>query len=550
MRAKGKQKLVITTLLVYCGALLLQDFSAFFQAKALEQNVPHISTVAILVDDTIYKNIQDDLQRYATQYIQQEIPDSKALVMPLNLKNIDAPQIYKMLENIYFDGLEGANSTLLGVVLVGNIPLPVVNQNGYIFPSIYPYVDFEQQKFVRNPLEGYFVPNGNPNGQAEIRHGLIDYGSDITAYHQFFTKLKKYITNPKAFIGQDVWYEDILANQQGFLQDNLQYYQNKLLFSEDIGYQRFTPLMLNLFQAGQTDSMSDITDDLFASFNELGGNGMSDTFTYTGADGKPVTSNVSDALGSTTEKGVSTKTVEKSIKTSFLLDYPSLYSVQNSVTLRDNVLAGGRWVDIYRDGNSTTGQANLKAKADSSLDKINLKDTVNIGNDALKGILISFNDRLEKAVDDKIEKEKYDMDIVIPTEYWKETSFRKRGKCIRQPNRYKNYYFGKEASLIANAQELSIYRGTYRNLTGLVGITYPTLPYSATTENPIKSPLDTTNLQNKSIGASYDIFSTQVEGNRAYNLTNTQNEYDRYEENKDFKEDKFKQVCVKPLKIL
>ncbi|MDR0607414.1 MAG: hypothetical protein LBG52_03490 [Candidatus Peribacteria bacterium] len=200
MRVKGKKKLILTTLLIYCGALLLQDFSIFFQSKALEQKVSHSSIVAILVDDTIYKNIQDDLERYTTSYIQQEIPDSKALVMPLNLKNIDAPNIYKMLENIYFDGLEGENSTLLGVILVGNIPLPVVNQDGYVFPSIYPYVDFLEQKFVRNPIEGYFTPNGNINGQADIWHGLIDYGSDITAYHQFFAKVKKYITNPKAFI--------------------------------------------------------------------------------------------------------------------------------------------------------------------------------------------------------------------------------------------------------------------------------------------------------------------------------------------------------------
>jgi hypothetical protein len=140
------------------------------------------------------------------------------------------------------------------------------------------------------------------------------------------------------------------------------------------------------------------------------------------------------------------------------------------------------------------------------------------------------------------------MDIVLPVEYRRETSYRRRGKCIRQPNLYTNYYFGKDANLIQNGQELSIYRGTFRNLSTLSGITYPNLPN--TTNNPIKATQDTTTLQNKSVGASYDILSTQTEGNRAYNLLNTQDEYDRYEENKTFKEDKFKQVCVKPLKIL
>ncbi|MDR0607413.1 MAG: hypothetical protein LBG52_03485 [Candidatus Peribacteria bacterium] len=301
--------------------------------------------------------------------------------------------------------------------------------------------------------------------------------------------------------------------------------------------------MLNLFQAGQTESMSEITNDLFASFDELGGSGMSDTITYTGADGKPVSTSVSNALKSTTEKGISTKAIEKSIKTSFLLDYPSLYSVQNSVTLRDNVLAGGRWVDIYTDADK---QANLKAKADSSIDKINLKDTVNIGNDALKGVLISFNDRLEKAVDDKIVKERYDMDIVIPTTYeHRENS--KISKGVRPLKRtaennfttsYEIFYFGKSANLINNAQELSIYRGSFRNLSSLTGINYTTngINYAtlASDENPSKTPQESTNLQLKSVGASYDLFSTQVEANRGYNLQNTQTEYDSYEENKTY----------------
>jgi hypothetical protein len=551
MRDKGKRKLVITTLLIYCGALLLQDFSAFFETKALEQNVPHINIVAILVDDKIYNSIQDDLERYSTQYIQQEIPDSKALVMPLNLDNIDSPQIYKMLENIYFDGLDGVNSTLLGTVLVGGIPLPVVNQEGYIFPSMYPYVDFVDQKFVRDPVEKYFLPNGNQNGQAEIWHGLVDYGTDITAYHQFFAKLKKYKTNPNSFIGEDIWYEDILANKQGFLEDNLQYYQNKVLFSEDIGYQRFTPLMLQLFQAGQANSMNDITDDLFDSFTELGGSGMSDIMTYTGSDGKVVSTSIKDTLGQSSEKSVSTKTVEKSVKTSFLLDYPSLYSVQNSVILRDNTLAGGRRIKEYTDSD---GQKNLQAKADSSIDKINLKDTVNMGSDSLKGILISFNERLENAVDKKIKDEKYDMDIVLPISY-ETTQAEKVGGCKRVlgikvcknktnknlDSKYEVFYFGKSANLIQSAQELSIYRGSFRNLTGLNNVLYPLLPSSA--NNPVKSLQDKTNLQNKSIGASYDIFSTQVEANRGYNLANTQQEYERYEENKSYA--KWDLTCAK-----
>jgi hypothetical protein len=34
-----------------------------------------------------------------------------------------------MMENIYFDGLSGVNSSLIGLVMFGDIPLPVVNQD-------------------------------------------------------------------------------------------------------------------------------------------------------------------------------------------------------------------------------------------------------------------------------------------------------------------------------------------------------------------------------------------------------------------------------------
>jgi len=99
-----------------------------FETRATEKNVPRVDLVVVLVDDSIYSQIQSDLQRYTTNYIQKELPNSKALVLSLNLQEIDAFQIYKMMENIYFDGLTGVNSSLLGVILIGDIPFPVINQ--------------------------------------------------------------------------------------------------------------------------------------------------------------------------------------------------------------------------------------------------------------------------------------------------------------------------------------------------------------------------------------------------------------------------------------
>jgi hypothetical protein len=43
------------------------------------------------------------LNWYASKYIQGKLADTKALVMPINLDNIKAYDIYRMMENIYFD---------------------------------------------------------------------------------------------------------------------------------------------------------------------------------------------------------------------------------------------------------------------------------------------------------------------------------------------------------------------------------------------------------------------------------------------------------------
>jgi hypothetical protein len=39
-----------------------------------------------------------------------------------------------------------------------------------MYPTIFPYVDFEEQQFVYDTNQQFFVYNDNPRGQAEIWH--------------------------------------------------------------------------------------------------------------------------------------------------------------------------------------------------------------------------------------------------------------------------------------------------------------------------------------------------------------------------------------------
>jgi hypothetical protein len=59
--------------------------------------------VAVLVDDKIYPQIETDLKRYTTQHIQKKYENSKALVLKINTSEYTAPEITKILENLYFN---------------------------------------------------------------------------------------------------------------------------------------------------------------------------------------------------------------------------------------------------------------------------------------------------------------------------------------------------------------------------------------------------------------------------------------------------------------
>ena len=490
----------------------------FFKTWAENTNKPIVNVVAVLVDDKIYSKIQDDLKWYASEYIQQKLTDTKALVMPLDLNNISSYDIYRMMENIYFDWLEDVNSSLVWLVMVWDIPLPVVNQDGYIFPTVYPYVDFENQKYVWDDNSKYFVPNGNVDWQAEIWHWLINYWDETGKYTKFFNKVKKYYQHPDSFISDGIWYEDFIASKEWFLWENFKYYRNHIMFWEDIWYQRYTPLMKKLFNDELSKNAVDIVSDL--------GEALWTEFSWW------------DSLSGLwwSEWMHSTKLVQQEIETSFLADYNDLFSYASLSTMRENVFAGWRWIKTY----DWSGWKSQIANSDSSAAKIQMKDTLYLWNESMEWLLQSWNDALESMIDNKIDKEKYSMDIVIPVQF-EEIEGKRIVACHDLLTRYENYYFWKDARYIDDAKELSIYRWTYRNLDSLKWLTYNTL---LSWKNPVKSSSDKTNVKLKSIWASYDIFSTQVEWNRWYNSFLVAGDLDVFDANKEATQDEDVKICL------
>jgi hypothetical protein len=98
-------------------------------------------------------------------------------------------------------------------------------------------------------------------------------------------------------------------------------------------------------------------------------------------------------------------------------------------------------------------------------------------------LLIQMNDFLEKGLNDKIQEEKYYVNVPIPVSELDlegdikiPPTFLVTGmplpKCIRTKyNYWENYLFGKNANQIIGAQQTNIFRGTFDNLISIAGKT-------------------------------------------------------------------------------
>ena len=460
--------------------------------------------VAIIIDNETYNSIGSNwnFTRYTDTYIPENYPWSEAIIFAIDLNEYKAPDIVKLLENVYFDGIKNAWSRLIWVIVMWKTPLPVVKYENYIFPSIYPYTDFIDQKYIWDEQQWYYTLNKSI-WEAEIRHWLISL-DDASKYNDFFEKLKKYEDNPEKFIQKKIWYDDFIALNKNFLQETYQLYKNKIIFAEDLIYHRYTNFLVDMLQINQQNENAEILWDLQKALSDINVS-------------IPVVETAKDTLLNNQTEFTPTLLLQEKIN-QFIKDYHEAIGTPLLKAVDDNIKASDRWT-----------------VNDSHYQKIQLKDQLLLWNEEANWIFRSVNDKLEQYVDDKINKEKYAMKLTIPIYYqkWRDTTKRFLWKKKTVPDykdTYEFYYFWQNASTIQSAEEFSIFRWTFRNLDHFVN--YSTIINDS--HNPAKSKEDKTNLKNKWIWASYDLFSTQVEGNRWFNILNMETEYDIYNQEKRY----------------
>lgn len=217
--------------------------------------------VAIFVQQSIYDSLQTNLQRYALQYIQARFPRTKALVFPVDTTTITANEIQKILSNLYYGWEKDVPSTLIGTVLIGDIPLPTieVTENGKTEtqPSILPYTDLEKPTYIYDTTKSIFIQTTNADKKQELFHGLIKFDRP-DQYNAYFEKLKAYVRNPSSFASQKIWYDDFIQLQRNFTDQMLPLYAKKQLFDEDLLYHRYTPAIFNILQEDSNNNAFNI----------------------------------------------------------------------------------------------------------------------------------------------------------------------------------------------------------------------------------------------------------------------------------------------------
>ena len=309
---------------------LYPSVKSVFGTPALATEKKRVGIVAILVEDglmadlgpytgikNLYPNslkvatLPDRVKRYALD-VQKSQPFTKAIIVRVK-KDEPTESIAGALEKLYLegDGTAGEINKLTGIVIVGDVPLPVVNKGGNRFPSVFPYTDFEDKTYLYDSVTKDFIPNPDVGAaKADIWHGLItppvkgQEGNELLAYYfdknyLFHCKAPLLPLDPTATCAADaaqfqqftrkLLYMDLINE---FKQMDKQGYGNYLRYLanwENLTYERYSKYLVKMLvaQAGADQKSGDgLDNDTDGKIDEDPNNGIDDD--NDGEDGSPL----------------------------------------------------------------------------------------------------------------------------------------------------------------------------------------------------------------------------------------------------------------------
>lgn len=251
-----KQKFTSIFLLVFFIFSFVVDipFRQFIStAYALENDFSKI--VSILVEEEIYDDVEDVLERY-WEDIQQVLPDTKVLITPIS-DDKSVFDIASFNERLYFEGLDERSiydSSLIWTLLVWNLPVPIVFNWEESNKSIFPYVDFEKKAFIYNKNNNRYEISSESfsNIEAEIWHWVVspnswDRNKDVDLIieyfdknHDFYSKTWKFNEEDLDSVDPKVFYYDLEMQNSALNSYSFKSYEAYREYREDLAFNRYT----------------------------------------------------------------------------------------------------------------------------------------------------------------------------------------------------------------------------------------------------------------------------------------------------------------------
>ena len=240
---RSRNKFLALCVLVSLNASLVP--APVWAQLSVQTGADSVSLVSLLVEDEIYKQkaLKPLILRYADDVAKAQ--RAEVIITILN-KDVSPFDIYEGLGALYQNGLptESRPSSLKGVVLIGDLPLPVVEKNGNLWPTVFPYTDFYDPTYIWDQTNERFEYTSGGNMSSEIWHGVIKAPTKIMTSR--VSQLKNYfnanhrIHTQETTFDKKVFIADLIRQRQ--IVPNMLYwrYQEWIEFAEEVQYIRYT----------------------------------------------------------------------------------------------------------------------------------------------------------------------------------------------------------------------------------------------------------------------------------------------------------------------
>lgn len=343
-------------------------------------------------------------------------------------------------ERLYYEGDEtfDGKSQLVGTILIGNVPIPMVSVEGQHFPSLYPYVDFENKVFLYNERSDRYDRAPSLHGETEaveIWHGVINPGLGVDSMDGYYEKLEKFFDKTHDFYQKKnmfevteedepprVFYYDGFAEERAVTLRNAFQYGLWIRNLENLAYQRFSKYLLE-----------DINEELkkFDNKNNKSFHELIDSLKLPGIDAEMIT-------------GGAAFSGEWIRQTPDIHTAPAILKmVKTFDQIVNKKILGEELAEIRNAGRYNSAE---RVRADLVPVRAAITDEI------ARSIIQKANDALEESFEGFLKDESLARKIPIL-----DSASAHYGNSTSVP--YKNYFFGREGKNIQNSSQCTIARG-------------------------------------------------------------------------------------------